>query len=169
MHAESAPATDTTADTTTDSATDLGPVVAIYISPASRMPMRSRPNVEVRTGGGLAGDRYENSRHRHVSLFSTGELADASERFGTPIDPALTRRNVLVDAGLLPRTPGTKLQLGEVALEIVRDAAPCKMLDMEIGDGAKTAMRRRAGVICRVLGGGPVQLGDRLVAPPTAE
>ena len=45
-------------------------------------------------------------------------------------------------------------------LEVVRDAAPCKMLDMEIGDGARTAMRRRAGVICRVIAGGSLLIGD---------
>jgi len=147
----------------------IGAVVAIYRSPASRMSMRPVDAVHVRTGGGLAGDRYENSRHRHISLFSTGEMADASERFGAVIDPALTRRNVLVDGGMLPRTPGIRLRLGELELEVVRDAAPCKMLDMEIGDGAKTAMRRRAGVICRVLQGGELVLGDCLAAEPSID
>jgi len=133
------------------------------------MQMRPVDEVDVRTQGGLVGDRYENSRHRHISLFSTGEMADASERFGEVIDPALTRRNVLIDGGLLPRTPGTLLALGELELEVVRDAAPCKMLDMEIGDGAKTAMRRRAGVICRVLRGGRLALGDRLAELSAAD
>lgn len=145
-----------------DAGHDLGQVIAIYRSPASRMEMRTVDEVEVHTGGGLAGDRYEKSRHRHVSLFSTGELAEASEQFGSVIDPALTRRNVLVDGGMLPRKPGTRLVLGELALEVVRTAAPCKMLDMEIGDGAKTSLRRRAGVICRVLRGGQLRVGDGL-------
>jgi len=122
--------------------------------------MRSVDCVTALTGRGLAGDRYEETRHRHVSVFSTGEMADANERFGTTIDPALTRRNVLVDTGLLPRTPGTRLTIGTVSLEVVRDAAPCRMLDAEIGDGAKTAMRRRAGMICRVLEGGTIKVGD---------
>ena len=34
------------------------------------------------------------------------------------------------------------------------------MLDTEIGDGARTAMRRRAGVICRVIEGGHLSVGD---------
>lgn len=140
-------------------------VVALYISPASRLPMKSVDSVTAHTQGGLVGDRYENSRHRHVSVFSTGEMADASGRFGAKIDPALTRRNILLDAGLLPRTPGDKLSIGDVELEVVRDAAPCKMLDMEIGDGAKTAMRRRAGVICRVLKGGTIDVGSVAALP----
>lgn len=141
-------------------------VVSLYISPASKLPMKSVPSVTAHTGGGLVGDRYENSRHRHISIFSTGEMADADERFGSPIDPALTRRNVLVDAGLLPRTPGHRFTVGDLLVEVVRDAAPCRMLDMEIGDGAKTAMRRRAGVICRVLSGGDLAVGDLVNLDP---
>jgi MOSC domain-containing protein YiiM len=34
------------------------------------------------------------------------------------------------------------------------------MLDMELGDGARTALRRRAGVICRVLSDGELAIGD---------
>jgi MOSC domain-containing protein YiiM len=145
---------------------DTAAVVAIYIAPATRLAMKSIDRVEVAAGAGLAGDRYENTRHRHVSVFSTGELAEASARFGTDIDPALTRRNVLVDGGLLPRTPGARMQLGALHIEVVRDAAPCKMLDMEIGDNARASMRRRAGVICRVLTGGTLQVGDMLRVDP---
>lgn len=135
-------------------------VVALFVVPATRLPMRSVERVTARTGGGLEGDRYENARHRHVSIFSTGELAEASEIYGSTIDPALTRRNVLIETGPLSRTPGHRLTVGEVLLEVVRDAAPCRMLDMEIGDGSRTAMRRRAGVICRVLEGGSIAIGD---------
>lgn len=135
-------------------------VAALFVAKATRLPMKSVPTVVAETQRGLAGDRYEGTRHRHVSVFSTGEMADANERYGSVIDPALTRRNVLLEAGRLPRAPGTRLTIGDVELEVVRDAAPCKMLDSEIGDGAKTAMRRRAGVICRVLEGGTITVGD---------
>ncbi len=144
-------------------------VVDLFVAPASRLAMKSVRSVVAETGRGLVGDRYEGTRHRHVSVFSTGEMADANERFGSTIDPALTRRNVLLDAGRLPRTPGTLLTVGTVQLEVVRDAAPCKMLDSEIGDGAKTAMRRRAGMICRVLDGGEIHIGDLAHFPAVEE
>jgi len=47
-----------------------------------------------------------------------------------------------------------------VLLEVVRIAAPCKLLDDDIGVGAKTALRRRAGTIFRVLSSGPIRVGD---------
>jgi len=141
-------------------------VTSLFIAPASRLAMKTVESVTAHTGGGLVGDRYEASRHRHVSVMSVGELAEASERLGRRIDPALTRRNVLVDAGLLSRTPGSRLSLGPVELEVVRDAAPCRLLDDQLGEGAKTAMRRRAGVICRVLVGGEISIGDPCQLPP---
>lgn len=135
-------------------------ILAIYLAAATRLPMKAVPLAEAKTGGGLSGDRYEGAKHRHLSLFTTGELAAASEHFGQTIDPALTRRNILLDAGVLPRSPGHRMSVGSLVVEVVRDAAPCRMLDMEIGDGARTAMRRRAGVICRVLRGGTIAVGD---------
>lgn len=135
-------------------------VVGIQLGLATRLPMRSVEDAEIETQAGLVGDRYHGSRHRQLSVQSLTELADAGEAFGAPIDPLLTRRNVTISHGTVPRTPGHRWRVGNVVVEVVRDAAPCKMLDMEIGDGARTAMRRRAGVICRVIEGATLRIGD---------
>ncbi|MEM7139896.1 MAG: MOSC domain-containing protein [Actinomycetota bacterium] len=135
-------------------------VVGIQLGLATRLPMRSVEDAEIETQAGLVGDRYHGSRHRQLSVQSLTELADAGEAFGAPIDPLLTRRNVTISHGAVPRTPGHRWRVGNVVVEVVRDAAPCKMLDMEIGDGARTAMRRRAGVICRVIEGATLRIGD---------
>jgi MOSC domain-containing protein YiiM len=47
-----------------------------------------------------------------------------------------------------------------VVLEVVRVAAPCKLLDDTIGPGAQEALRRRAGSVCRVVEGGEIAVGD---------
>jgi MOSC domain-containing protein YiiM len=130
--------------------------------------MQSVDSAEIETAAGLVGDRYHGSKHRQLSVQSLSELADAEAKFGHPIDPLLTRRNVTIDEGEIPRTPGHRWRVGEIELEVVRDAAPCKMLDMEIGDGARTAMRRRAGVICRVVSGGTLTLGDPVTLDDSA-
>jgi MOSC domain-containing protein YiiM len=76
------------------------------------------------------------------------------------VEPALTRRNLTVSDGVVPRDPGARIRVGEVLLEVVRVAAPCKLLDDTIGPGAQEALRRRAGSVCRVLEGGTVRVGD---------
>ena len=59
-----------------------------------------------------------------------------------------------------PREPGARIRVGEVLLEVVRVAAPCKLLDDTIGRHAQEALRRRAGSVCRVLEGGIITVGD---------
>ena len=135
-------------------------VVGIQLAKATRLAMKPVASAEVETAAGLVGDRYHGSKHRQLSVQSQTELAEAEQKFGESIDPLLTRRNVTISHGEIPRTPGHRWKVGEVELEVVRDAAPCKLLDMEIGDGARIAMRRRAGVICRVIAGATLTLGD---------
>ena len=135
-------------------------VVGIQLGLATKLPMRAVDEAEIETQAGVVGDRYHGSKHRQLSVQSMTELAEAEDAFGQPIDPLLTRRNVTLSRGTVPRTPGHRWRVGNVLLEVVRDAAPCKMLDMEIGDGARTAMRHRAGVICRVIEGAVLRIGD---------
>jgi len=138
-------------------------VVAIHVAPATRLPMRAVDRVEAEAGKGLVGDRYHGTRHRHVTLQSATQLAEAAERLGAPVDPALTRRNVTVSHGEMPTAPGVRLRLGTALLEVVRVAAPCRLLDDTLGPGAQDALRRRAGTVCRVLESGTIRTSDELV------
>lgn len=135
-------------------------VTAIHVAPASRLPMRAVGSVVAEAGVGLVGDRYHGTRHRHVSVQSAVHLDEASDRLGGAIDPGSTRRNVTISHGAVPTTPGSRIVIGAVRLEVVRIAAPCRLLDDVIGDGARDALRRRAGSICRVLAGGTISVGD---------
>ena len=87
---------------------------------------------------------------------------------GAPIDPAGTRRNVTISHGNVPETPGARIRIGDVDLEVVRRAAPCKLLDDVLGPGARTALVRRAGSVFRVLTSGSIAVGDPVdLAPPS--
>ncbi len=129
------------------------------------MDQRAVEAVVIRDGHGITGDRYENARHRQVTVQTLEEIALAEAEHGEPIDPFHTRRNITVDSGLLDRTPGARATFtgkdgNIVELEVVRDAAPCKLLEDDIGRGAKLAMHKRAGVVYRTIRGGDVSLGD---------
>jgi MOSC domain-containing protein YiiM len=117
------------------------------------------------------GDRYHGTRHRHVTVQSATALAEAAELLGREIPAALTRRNLTVSDGVVPRDPGSRIRIGDVLLEVVRVAAPCKLLDDTIGVGAQEALRRRGGSVCRVLESGVVRLGDEvtLAVLPTSD
>lgn len=135
-------------------------VIALHVAKGRRLPMREVTEVEAEAGLGLVGDRYHGSRHRHVTVQAADELAEAAVRLGAPVPASGTRRNVTVSRGPLPRRPGERLWLGDVLLEVVRPAAPCRILDDEIGPGAARALHDRAGTVFRILTSGTIRLGD---------
>ena len=140
--------------------TSVPHVVALHVAKGTRLPMRAVDAVKVETQAGIVGDRYHGSRHRQVSVQSLDALAAAEAAYDAPVPAHLTRRNVTISHGEVPRDPGSLIRLGPVLLEVVRVAAPCKLLDDTIGRGAQEALRRRGGSICRVLEGGHLAVGD---------
>ena len=122
--------------------------------------------VEAETGLGLVGDRYHGSSDRHVSIQSASQLAEAAQILGRPIDPGGTRRNITASAGEIPYERGRRIVVGTVVLEVFRMAAPCRLLDDEIGPGAAKALRRRAGSLCRIISGGAIRVGDPVDLDP---
>ncbi|MEM9561176.1 MAG: MOSC domain-containing protein [Actinomycetota bacterium] len=141
-------------------------VVDLHIAPASRLPMQRRESVEAEAGVGLVGDRYHGSRHRHVTVQAVGALAAAAADLGRPIDSGATRRNITISGSEVPTEIGRRFLVGPVEVEVVRIAAPCKLLDDGIGNGARTALRRRAGTVCRLLGSGTIAIGDAVDLDP---
>ncbi len=151
----------------TDGAPGERPVViALHIAPATRLPMQPRETVEAEAGKGLVGDRYHGTRHRHVTVQAMDALDAASEALGSPVQPGATRRNITISGGEVPVEIGRRIRIAGVELEVVRIAAPCKLLDDVIGDGARTALRRRAGTVFRLLSSGPISIGDEVDLNP---
>ena len=101
-------------------------------------------------------------RRRQVTLQSQEALDQAAEQLGHTFEAHATRRNITVDVGVVPATPGTRLRIGDVDFEVVRDAAPCRLLDDWIGPGAMAALRGRAGSALQVLSSGTIRVGDNV-------
>lgn len=139
-------------------------VVGLQIAKASRLPMIEVESIEIIEGVGIRGDRYEGTKHRHVTIQSLEEIAQAEAEVGRTMNAVLTRRNVTISHGALDRRPGTRVRLGEVLLEVVRDAAPCKLLEDTLGRDSKLALHKRAGVVYRAIGSGVVVFGDEFRA-----
>jgi MOSC domain-containing protein YiiM len=135
---------------------------SIHVAKASRLPMQERTSVEVETGKGIVGDRYHGTGYRQVTVQSAQSLAEAAAAHGAPVPAGLTRRNLTVDEGEVPRDPGHLIRVGSVLLEVVCISQPCKLLDDTIGRGVKDVLRDRSGSLCRVLEGGTIQVGDEV-------
>ena len=138
-------------------------VHSIHLAPGRKIPTKSVPSVEAEAGTGLVGDRYHGTKHRHVTVQALDDLAVAAEVLGRPVDPALTRRNITLDHGPIPTRPGERMTIGDVELEVVRIAAPCRLLDDWLGPGAMQALRSpRGGTVFRLLGSGTISVGDEV-------
>ncbi len=142
---------------------DLGVVSSIHVAKATRLPMRPVESVVAEAGVGLVGDRYHGSKHRHVTVQSALALADATRDLGLPVEPGATRRNITVSGGPVPGRPGTRVRMGEALLEVVRPAAPCRLMDDHIAPGAMKALHARGGTVFRILEGAVVRVGDPVV------
>ena len=85
-------------------------VVALHVAKAARLPMQAKDSVEVEAGKGIVGDRYHGTKHRHVTVQSRESLDEAARAYGADVPSHLTRRNITVSHGVIPREPGTRLQ-----------------------------------------------------------
>jgi len=141
----------------------VGIVTAIAICGESGAALTLLDEIEAVTGVGLVGDRHAGSAARQISIQSRSELREAADRLGREILAEQTRRNITIDKGSLPRTRGQALRLGAVELEVFSDAAPCALMTELIGEGARPALQRLAGIHCRVIRGGTIHVGDELV------
>ena len=145
-----------------------GSVKAIHIAPGYGEPVEAVDQVEVVEGKGLRGDRYFGTR-RQVTIVATGELDAAAPALGLARVPdGATRRNITVDLPALPRAHGSRVQIGDVVLEVWRDCAPCEVMETAVATGAREALKGRAGVSATVARGGSIRLVDPVrIAQPS--
>ncbi|GGK94428.1 hypothetical protein JOE58_002395 [Curtobacterium luteum] len=137
--------------------------------PADPSGPELRDRVEVRAGLGIVGDRYFAARaHVHASVTVVGieGLEDVARSVGAPVDPAATRRNVVLRGADVEALRGAPFALdcgdGVVRFRGYRPANPCAWMDHEVAPGAFRAMRGRAGVRCD-----PESDGVLVVGPAT--
>jgi MOSC domain-containing protein YiiM len=82
---------------------------------------------------------------------------------GAVVEAGATRRNVTLSGGRVPGRPGTRVRMREALLEVVRPAAPCRLMDDLIAPGAMKALHARGGTVFRILEGGVIRVGDPVV------
>jgi MOSC domain-containing protein YiiM len=160
-------------------------VVALVAGPAHRMDGRpaapapdpaadARPQVEVRAGHGVVGDRYAGrAAHRDasVTVLAVEALeAVAAELGADPFDPSAARRTVVLRCAEVEALRGLPFALdcgaGEVLLQGGRPAHPCAWMDLALAPGAHRALRGRGGVRCAPLTDGVLRLGPAVLRSP---
>ena len=133
------------------------------------VPKRAVAEARV-THDGLAGDWQEDRRHhggpdRAVCLLSA-ELIARLNAEGHPIAPGTTGENLTVSGLDWPSlVPGVRLRAGDVELEVVSYAAPCKTIKASFAEGRFERLSQKthpgeSRIYARVLRDGTVRTGD---------
>lgn len=135
----------------------------IGLRPARRVPPLEVNHVEVIADHGLAGDRKAQRAggKRQVTLIQREHLLAVAALLGRDaVDPALTRRNLVVSGINLLALHDEQFEIGGVRFEGTGLCEPCSRMEENLGVGGYNAMRGHGGITARVLGGGVITLGD---------
>lgn len=139
-----------------------GRVEWVSIRPERRGEVKALGAVLASIENGLEGDHYSGtSGKRQVTLIQAEHLAAvASILKKEKIDPALTRRNIVVSGINLLAFADQQFQIGGAILEMTGPCHPCSRMEENLGEGGYNAMRGHGGITARVVKGGTIKIGD---------
>ncbi len=137
-----------------------GKVEWIGIRPERKAPVIGKKTVNVDLESGIEGD-HPASANRQVTIISQEQLESVSTAMGTDvIDPAATRRNIMISGLDFGTLENSKIRIGDVLLEITGPCRPCERMDKNLGDGGRLAMENKGGWTTRVIEQGAISIGD---------
>lgn len=143
----------------------IGRLAWIGARPEHGAPMVVLERAEVLEGRGLVQDRVSRQRSakRQVTLIQAEHLDTIARFLGRedPIDPALLRRNLVVEGVNLVALTRMRFAIGEhVVLEGTGPCEPCGKMEEALGEGGFHAMRGHGGITAKVIAGGEIAIGD---------
>ena len=151
-----------------DTLPQVGRLEWIGLRPARGAPIRIVDSVEAIVGRGLDGDRFAArgaDNPRQVTLIQHEHLAAIAALVGREsVEPALLRRNLVIAGINLLALKNKRFRIGSALLEYSGQCHPCSQMERALGAGGYNAMRGHGGITARVVAGGPIRVGDPVIA-----
>ena len=140
---------------------EQGTLLAIATRTGTRVPMMESATAEITTEEGVRGDFRGRPGPRQVTVMAIEDWQAACDELAEEIPWTARRANLLVSGLKLDQTSGRLVTIGDVTLEVTGETEPCYRMD-EVRDGLQNALgpNWRAGVSCRVVVGGHVEVGS---------
>lgn len=160
-----------------------GSVATIHIAEKEGAPLAELTSAELLPGRGISGDRHcsvlDPSNEGQVSLVEAEGVEAFARDIGFPLQPQETRRNIVTREVSLNELVGMRFAVGEAELLGTELCEPCAYLAktlierFALSDVAPkdivAGLAHRAGIRAKILRGGTVRPGDRIVPLPAEE
>jgi MOSC domain-containing protein YiiM len=141
----------------------IGKVDWIGVRTKTREDIKQLHQVGIDKDKGLEGDHYSGKpgSSRQVTLIQAEHLAAVAAIMQKDrLDPALTRRNIVISGINLLALKKRKFSIGAAILEGTGNCAPCSRMEENLGEGGWNAMRGHGGITAKVLKSGVIKIGD---------
>jgi MOSC domain-containing protein YiiM len=134
-----------------------GQIVSLQVCPEHRAPMEMKQVLRASADLGLEGDRHAHAGGTRQVLLMDEETLAAFGLAAGAVKENITTRGIAFKT----LTPGMRLRIGSVLLEITKSCTPCSRMD-EIRPGLSTALEGQRGMLARILEGGELHVGDAI-------
>jgi len=119
--------------------------------------MREVEEARIVADFGIEGCAHGRLGSKRQVLLMDQESLDAME-----LEPGVVRENITTEGLAVNALPlGLRLRIGEAVLEVTSVCTPCDQME-KIRPGLRREVRGRRGMLCKVLEGGVVRVGDRI-------
>ncbi len=136
-----------------------GKVIAVCTSPEKGTQKKNVGQALFVEDFGIQGDAHAGKWHRQVSLLSYDKIREFRER-GAEVEDGAFGENLVVEGIDFRTLPvGTRLQCGEVVLEMTQIGKECHH-GCQIFQKMGECIMPREGVFARVVHGGVIKMGD---------
>ena len=139
----------------------MASVVAVCISERKGTQKHEVPDIQLKINHGIVGDAHAGNWHRQISLLAQ-ESVEKMKAVFPDIPVGAFAANILTEGLTLYTLPvGTRLQVGEVLLEVTQIGKECHAhcaIRQQVGD----CVMPREGIFAIVLEEGTIRSGDTI-------
>lgn len=111
---------------------------------------------------GLEGDAHAGFAHRQVSLLNLEDIHEAAEKMPGLVPGSFAENITVKGLDVSAASVGNRLRIGECLLEVTQIGKECHSR-CEIYHTIGDCIMPRKGVFCRVLEGGRISKGDKVI------
>jgi MOSC domain-containing protein YiiM len=135
----------------------MASVFHLFRASKRRLPMEAVESIEAVAGLGFLGCAHARKNSPRQVLLVDRETLDAMQ-----LPPGMIRENITTQGlNVNGLAMGEKLRIGSVLLQVSAACTPCDQLE-KVRRGLRREMYGRRGMLCRVLEGGVIRVGEAI-------